>query len=51
VKNCAVAVYGTPLLKSSSVTGTVSNKIRNKNNAIIARPKLDSKRILAIKVC
>lgn len=48
VKNMAVAVYGTTVLKNSSVTGTQSNRIKNKTKEE-ARPKLDAAKLLAVK--
>ncbi|XP_071636274.1 uncharacterized protein [Temnothorax longispinosus] len=48
VKNLAIAVFGTPTLKASSVTGTISNRIKNKRNEK-PRPKLDPAKMLAIK--
>ncbi|KYN07073.1 BEN domain-containing protein 5, partial [Cyphomyrmex costatus] len=48
VKNLAIAVFGTPILKASSVTGTVSNRTKDKKNEK-ARPKLDPAKMLAVK--
>ena len=48
VKNMAVAVYGTTVLKNSSVTCTQSNRIKNKTKEE-ARPKLDAAKLLAVK--
>lgn len=44
----ALAIFGAQVLQESSVTGTVSNRIkRNKN--IPPRSKLDPQRVLALK--
>ncbi|XP_077282344.1 uncharacterized protein LOC143908521 [Temnothorax americanus] len=48
VKNCAIAVFGTTSLKESTVTGTVSNRIRNKT-LVVPRQKLDATKLLALK--
>ncbi|XP_067205892.1 BEN domain-containing protein 5-like isoform X2 [Linepithema humile] len=47
-KNMALAIFGAQVLKESSVTGTVSNRIKGKNT-LAARPKLDPQRFLALK--
>lgn len=44
-KNMAVAVFGYRVLESSSVSGTQSNKFKDR----LAKPKLDSNKILAIR--
>ena len=49
VKNLAIAVFGTTTLKGSTVTGIVSNRVKNKDLNAIARPKLDPTKLLAIK--
>lgn len=48
VKNCAIAVFGTTTLKESTVTGTVSNRIRNKTS-VTPHQKLDATKLLALK--
>lgn len=48
VKNLAIAVFGSTVLKRSSVTGIQSNRVKNKTNKE-PRPKLDSAKLLAIK--
>lgn len=44
----ALAIFGAQVLKESSVTGTVSNRIKGKNT-LAARPKLNPQRFLALK--
>ncbi|CAL1685112.1 unnamed protein product [Lasius platythorax] len=48
VKNMVIAVFGTAVLKSSSVTGTQSNRIKNKTKKE-PRPKLDPAKLLAVR--
>ncbi|XP_071581144.1 uncharacterized protein, partial [Temnothorax nylanderi] len=48
VKNMAIAVFGTAVLKCSSVTGTQSNRIKNKTKKE-PRPKLDPAKLLAVR--
>lgn len=48
VKNLAIAVFGIDTLKESSVTGTKSNRNKNKNNEP-PRPALDSTKLQAIR--
>ncbi|XP_036141175.1 uncharacterized protein LOC118645030 [Monomorium pharaonis] len=48
VKNMAIAVFGTTVLRSSSVTGTQSNRIKNKSKKE-PRPKLDPAKLLAVR--
>jgi len=49
VKSCAIAVFGTTL-KDSTVTGTVSNRIRNKTS-VTPRQKLDATKINSSERC
>lgn len=47
-KNMALAIFGAQVLQESTVTGTVSNRIKGKRTEA-PRPKLDEKRLLALK--
>ena len=47
VKNLAVAVFGTTILRQSSVTGTLSNHFKDR----VVRPGLDPAKLQALKDC
>ncbi|XP_015591473.1 uncharacterized protein LOC107265982 [Cephus cinctus] len=49
VKNIAIAVFGCTTLRNSSVTGKISNRQKGKRNDVKPRPKLETKRLEAIK--